>query len=176
MKKKLLPILLVTTLFVGTAAAGGGYYYSQVQSEKKIKDMQSQVDDSKKKIDDLEKEIDQETSGGSSAKQVVSPKGLFKVDLPQTGATISSPVRITGWANAFEGEFEARVLGASGNVLGTAHVVATAGSPGGGTFDATITFTAPASNQQGTVEVYELSQKDGSVSDSAKVIVTLKAK
>lgn len=180
--KKIMPIILIVAL-VGGAFAAGGYFYSQDQSKKKNDDSQNQIKEKEQKIKDLEKEIkEQEASedtskkGTGTKKQIVSPKGFFKIDLPQSGDTITSPVRIKGWANVFEGQFQARVKDASGNVLGSKSVTASEGAPIGGTFDTTITFTAPATTQEGVVEIYDLSQIDGSIDDMAKIPVTLRAR
>jgi len=180
--KKIMPIILIVAL-VGGASAAGSFFYSQEQSKKKVDESQNQIKEKEQKIKDLEKEIkEQETSedtskkGTGTKKQIVSPKGFFKIDLPQSGDSITSPVRIKGWANVFEAQFQARVKDASGNVLGSKSVTASEGAPNGGTFDTTITFTAPATTQEGVVEIYDLSQIDGSIDDIAKIPVTIRGR
>lgn len=173
--KKYLPVIL-TVLLVGSASAGGGYFLAQNQAKKQNDEAQNQIKDKEKQIEDLEKDSGSSGTGTKTATGIISLKGFFKIDLPQADDTISSPVRIKGWANVFEGEFQVRIKDASGKVLGTKSATASAGAPDGGTFDTTVTFTQPATAQQGTVEIYDLSQKDGSIDDIAKISVTLKAK
>lgn len=186
--KKSFPIIL-TAILVAAATGAGGYFYAQNQGQKQISDTQKQIDEKEKlikekedKIKELEKETEGEesdTSADSSSgtkKQIVSPKGLFKIDLPQSGDTITSPVRIKGWANVFEAQFQVRIKDASGNTLATKSVMASEGAPNGGTFDTTVTFTQPTTKQQGTIEIYDTSQMDGSIDDIATIKVTLKAK
>jgi germination protein M len=96
------------------------------------------------------------------------------VDGPAWGATISSPVRITGSSNVFEAEFRVQIQTANGKVLADQHVHATCGTGCWGTFDVTVADNL-ASDQPGRIKVYNLSAKDGSVEDVRTYQVQLSA-
>jgi hypothetical protein len=56
-------------------------------------------------------------------------------------------------------------------VLVEGTTTATAGAPQKGTFKVEVVFEAPYYGESGTVEVFERSPKDGTISDLAKVPV-----
>jgi germination protein M len=62
------------------------------------------------------------------------------VESPLPGDMVTSPLRLSGTANAFEATFQAKLLGASGQELARRTVTATSGSGERGTFDATLAF------------------------------------
>lgn len=92
---------------------------------------------------------------------------------PTASARIASPVRVTGTARVFEGTVDLAVKDASGKVIGKATTPASAGAPEWGKFDAQVAFEAPGSEQQGSVEAFSRSARDGSVQDLVSVKVTL---
>jgi hypothetical protein len=65
-------------------------------------------------------------------------------------------------ANAFEAMFEVRIAGADGRGLAQAPVMASCGTGCWGTFDVTIPYSVSEAGW-GTLQVFELSAKDGSV-------------
>ncbi len=83
------------------------------------------------------------------------------VERPTPGDEVASPLRITGSANTFEATFIAEVHDAAGATLQRKTITATSGSGTRGTFDATLTFTAPR-EEMGALVVYESSARDGS--------------
>ena len=83
------------------------------------------------------------------------------VESPFPGEDVASPLRMTGTANTFEATFNVEVLDDEGNVLGNRFVTATSGSGTRGTFDAEVSFKAPAEGP-GSLMVFELSAEDGS--------------
>lgn len=95
------------------------------------------------------------------------------VQEPQQGATIHSPVTVSGTASVYEGTVQIRVRDAAGNVIGTATTTATAGAPARGTFSTTVSFTQPAATQAGKIEVYENDAQDGSERNLVTIPVTL---
>lgn len=180
MKKSLLPIILTAAL-VGTGAATSGYFVSQNQFQKEISEIQNQIKEKEEKIQDLKQQIKkqkekEEKNSEKNRNSLISPKGFFKIELPQSGDTITSPLRVKGWANVFEGQFQVRIKDISGNVLGFKSVIASSGAPSGGVFDITITFNQPDTTQKGTVEIYSISAKDGSIDDILKIQVIIKGK
>ncbi|MFH1484869.1 MAG: Gmad2 immunoglobulin-like domain-containing protein [Chloroflexota bacterium] len=109
----------------------------------------------------------------SAPKAASTPSTNITVTAPVSGAKISSPVRIRGTARVFEGHLELEVKDASGKVIGKGTTLVTVGAPEWGSFEAAVTFEAPKSEQQGTVEVFTRSARDGSLQDLAAVRVTL---
>ncbi len=180
--KRILSIILIAVLV--TAAGAGGYFYARNQAGKQIDRAQNQISEKVKELREKEKEIDklkkeakeQKASSASKSEtkgRIVSPKGLFKIDLPQNGDLVTSPARIKGWANVFEAQFEVRIKDAGGDVLGSKNVTATQGPPEGGTFDTSLVFTQPSERTEGTIEIYDRSEKDGSIIDMATINVTI---
>jgi hypothetical protein len=94
------------------------------------------------------------------------------VTAPVIGERVAGPVTVTGTADVFEGTVSARVLDAAGREIGTAFTTATCGSGCRGDFRLTLPYRLPA-DQDGVVEVYEVSPKDGSRVDVVAVPVFL---
>lgn len=83
------------------------------------------------------------------------------VEQPTAGETVSSPMHVIGNANTYEATFEYDLKDASGKVIAHDFKMATSGSGQRGTFDFEIPF-AVASEQDGTLVVFESSAEDGS--------------
>jgi LysM repeat protein len=87
---------------------------------------------------------------------------------PQPFDIVDDPVAVCGVGTGFEGVFEARVRDASGTEL--AQVTINAGGTGiWANYHTTLALGGLPDTPQGTVEVYEVSPKDGS--DLNKVVV-----
>jgi len=89
---------------------------------------------------------------------------------PVAGATVHSPMRVSGTADTFEAQFVLELRDTAGHVLTTQQVHATSGTGTRGSFDTTVSFTArgPA-----TLVAYERSAKDGSPVNTVTVAITL---
>jgi len=87
------------------------------------------------------------------------------VTSPKANEQISFPLIITGQARVFENQFNYRLKDQAGTVLASGS--AYANSPDAGQFgDFSITIqSANPKDQAGTIEVYDLSAKDGSEID-----------
>jgi hypothetical protein len=83
------------------------------------------------------------------------------VESPTAGQTVSSPVRIAGSADVFEGVFQAELTTSSGTVFSHRTVQATSGTGTRGTFTASLSY-AGTRQRAGYLVVYDLSAKDGS--------------
>jgi hypothetical protein len=96
------------------------------------------------------------------------------LESPQNGATISSPVQVSGRVNVspFEATLRGRVYDVQGQVLGEGPIMVSAEMGQPGPFSGSITFQA-GSGGPGKVEVADISPKDGSVLASASVDVVL---
>lgn len=82
------------------------------------------------------------------------------VDQPAWGATIASPVRVAGLANAFEATFQVRIADADDRALAAGSVTASCGTGCWGDFDVEVPFSVQAPGP-GILQVFELSPRDG---------------
>jgi germination protein M len=94
------------------------------------------------------------------------------VDRPAWGAAIGNPARIAGLANVFEAQFRVRLVDGKGTVLADKPVTASCGTGCWGTFTIDLAYTV-ARAQYGTLRVYDVSEKDGSVIDVTEYRVWL---
>jgi hypothetical protein len=76
------------------------------------------------------------------------------VESPEPGASVSSPVTISGTASVFEGTVQLRILDADGEVIARAFTTASAGAPGRGNFSKEVEFTVGEA-QDGVIEAFE---------------------
>jgi germination protein M len=83
------------------------------------------------------------------------------VESPTLGATVSSPLRVTGTANVFEAVFAIDVVDSDGLIIAEQRVMASSGTGTRGTFDVTIPFTLHKTGP-GSLIVFSDSPKDGS--------------
>jgi spore germination protein GerM len=94
------------------------------------------------------------------------------MDSPTWGGVLGNPAHVTGLANTFEATFHIRITGQAGLTLAGGTATATCGTGCWGTFDVSLPFTldhwAP-----GTIQVFEVSAKDGSVQNLATYPVEL---
>lgn len=84
------------------------------------------------------------------------------VDRPAWGGVLANPARVVGLANAFEATFQVRIADGEGRALADGPVMASCGTGCWGSFDVTVPYSV-ASAGWGTLQVFELSAKDGSV-------------
>ncbi|MEU8263294.1 Gmad2 immunoglobulin-like domain-containing protein [Micromonospora sp. NPDC048999] len=83
------------------------------------------------------------------------------VTAPAVGDRITSPVTVTGTAEVFEATVSIRVLDAAGREIGTAFTLAACGSGCRGDYRVNVGYRR-ATAGPGTIEVYEVSARDGS--------------
>jgi hypothetical protein len=105
-----------------------------------------------------------------------NPKQVITIDFPKPNSTISSPLTLSGSTNfwPFEANLSAQLKDAQGNLL--AQIPVTVHSPDmgqGGPWSERLTFTPPAQPRTGTLEVFDASAKDGTVTSIARVNVRL---
>lgn len=93
------------------------------------------------------------------------------IDSPAVGETVTSPVRVTGLANVFEGQFSVDVVDASGKVLASRPALAAMGEFRA--YTVSIPY-AVATAGPGKVVGWDASAKDGSRIDEWPVSVTLR--
>jgi hypothetical protein len=104
---------------------------------------------------------------------------MISITEPTEGALVTSPLRVRGTTNfwPFEANLGVRILDASGKMIGQSYAMVTSeGPPQGGPFEGTISFTQPSTAQNGTLQVYDASAKDGSILTIASVGVRFAAR
>ncbi len=94
------------------------------------------------------------------------------VEYPKPGATVTSPVMISGTADVFEANVNIRILDENGEVLAETFVTATCGTGCRGTYEKTVKFTVDH-EQAGIIEVLTYSAEDGSPMWGVQTPVTL---
>ena len=82
------------------------------------------------------------------------------VDEPHVGTTTQTPLTISGTADVFEATVSVRVLDATGKTIARTFATATCGTGCRGDFSASVSYVVKEA-QTGTVEVFEVSAKDG---------------
>jgi hypothetical protein len=98
----------------------------------------------------------------------------IRVATPVGGATVASPVHVTGQSTAFEATIQVDVLTAGEHPTTLKQQPVMGGANGQmGAFDAAVSFPAPSSATPGVIAFYIISAKDGSVSAATVVGVTL---
>jgi hypothetical protein len=91
---------------------------------------------------------------------------------PLAGTTVSNPVTISGTADVFEAVVSYRILDEHGNVVADGTTMATCGSACRGDFSTRVRYSVDH-EQPGTIQVFEVSSKDGSAVNVVEVPVTL---
>lgn len=94
---------------------------------------------------------------------------------PVIGQRVTSPVVVAGTADVFEATVSVRILSASGTELATSFTTATCGSGCRGDYQVSVSYRL-ASEQPGTVQVFEVSAEDGSRINVVEIPVTLAAR
>jgi hypothetical protein len=94
------------------------------------------------------------------------------VEAPLIGQSVSSPVTISGTANVFEATVSIRILDANGKELANTFTTATCGTGCRGDYSVAVNYSV-SHQQQGTIEVFESSAKDGSAINVQSIPVTL---
>jgi spore germination protein GerM len=172
----------VATIDVSSAFASGG---GSLSMQLRVAQMVFTVDQFPE-IDKVAFKVDGESVTAIGGEGVIVDPPVDRADFedqlpaimlekPTPGATVSNPaVSISGTANVFEAQFNAKITDADGTVLGETRVTASSGTGTRGDFSAAIDFDRPNRRPDtpgGYVIVYDISEKDGSVIDEVKVPV-----
>jgi hypothetical protein len=92
---------------------------------------------------------DEDEDGGTGGDEAA-----IVVESPAPGASVSSPVTISGTASVFEGTVQLRIRDAEGEEIASAFTTASAGAPERGDFSEEVEFAVDVA-QDGVVEAYE---------------------
>lgn len=98
--------------------------------------------------------------------------GPLFVDSPAWGATLHSPIHLSGLADVFEATFRFRLLDADGRSLADGQLHASCGTGCLGDYGVDVPFNVSASTA-GHLQVFDLSEADGSMADVVDYPVTL---
>jgi hypothetical protein len=96
------------------------------------------------------------------------------VESPSIGQQVSSPIRVSGTANVFEGTVNVRVLDANQHKLAETFTTATCGSGCRGDYSASLRYHVDH-QQTGYVSVFDYSAQDGSMENTVTIPVILSA-
>ena len=88
------------------------------------------------------------------------------IEAPESGASVTSPVTVSGTASVFEGTVQIRIIGSDGEEIASTFATATEGAPGRGDFSKQVSFTVPEA-QEGVIEAYEADAASGSEGSSS---------
>ena len=99
--------------------------------------------------------------------------GAITVARPVPGEEIRSPVRVQGTASVFEANVQLVVKNARGESVGQGFTTATAAGPERGDYTASVAFTLTGGRQNGAVEVFSPSPRDGQPQHLVSVPVVL---
>jgi hypothetical protein len=111
------------------------------------------------------------TSPGGTA----TAEPAISIDSPESGDTVSVPIKVGGTASVFEATLQVAVRDAQGNTLCQVVATASEGAPGRGDYEVEIAFAPPADAMKGSIDAFTESPKDGSVEDLVSVPVTIAA-
>ena len=92
---------------------------------------------------------------------------------PTSNAEVKSPVQVRGTASVFEGTVEIVVRNARGEEVGKGFTTASAGAPERGAYTASIPFATTGGKQDGKLEVFSRSPRDGSVENLVSIPIVL---
>ncbi|HET7181104.1 MAG TPA: GerMN domain-containing protein [Candidatus Limnocylindrales bacterium] len=98
--------------------------------------------------------------------------GPLFVDSPSWGATVHSPIHLSGLADVFEATFQFRLLDADGRSLANHQLVASCGTGCLGSFAVEVPYNVAASTAA-RLQVFDLSEADGSMADVVDYSLTL---
>jgi Immunoglobulin-like domain of bacterial spore germination len=90
---------------------------------------------------------DDDAGGGGGEAAIV-------VESPEPGASVSSPVLVSGTASVFEGTVQLRVLDADGERIASGFATASAGAPERGDFSTRLGFSVDEA-QDGVIRAFE---------------------
>lgn len=92
---------------------------------------------------------------------------------PAANTEVRSPLEVRGTAVAVEARVHLLVKNSRGEEIGRGAVDATVGAPERGDYRASVPFTLSGGRQPGSIEVFTLSPRDGSVIDKLTIPVIL---
>ncbi|MDP1709613.1 MAG: Gmad2 immunoglobulin-like domain-containing protein [Candidatus Komeilibacteria bacterium] len=117
---------------------------------------------------------DQTAAEEQAALPAVSESGNIKVSAPQPESLVSSPLLIKGQARAFESTFQIVLKDGNNKEVAKKTATYTSADPSQfGDYGELLLFDAPGTDQ-GTLEVFTNSAKDGTVQDLVTIPIKFK--
>jgi hypothetical protein len=104
---------------------------------------------------------------------ISSEQPAIVIDSPMCGGEVKSPITVKGTASLFEAALVVVVKDSLGQELARASVLASESAPARGTFSQELSFSLPGSSENGSIEAFSTSARDGSVINVFSVPVTL---
>jgi hypothetical protein len=181
-------LAIVALLFISLATfVGAVYFYSKYQKtsanisdlqsensdlDSQVSSLQDEVSTLEEAVDEAEEQLDEDLDGDDRIVDIpiqitdpcnnASSDGEILVTKPCMKETLGSKFQIQGTARVFEATFQVSIVSSRGIILYTNTFMTTGGDIGQkNPFNETITWNSPGVGT-GTVNVYELSARDGS--------------
>lgn len=98
----------------------------------------------------------------------------IKVISPMKDNSVSSPIKVVGKARVYEGTVNIRVIDANGNTISQSSVQASAAAPSWGDFNTDLQYKPLSKPQNGTLQLFTISPKDGSIQDLVSIPIQIK--
>ena len=99
--------------------------------------------------------------------------GDVTVSQPLVGAEVKTPIKIEGTARVFEATVSFSLKNAQGQEIAKGYTTASAGAPEVGKYSTDINYKLTGAKQNGTVEVFSVSPRDGTIMNLVKIPVVL---
>ncbi|MCC6238504.1 MAG: hypothetical protein IT299_13160 [Dehalococcoidia bacterium] len=97
---------------------------------------------------------------------------VIRISAPTNGASVTSPLIVTGWGRATQhNQLTIEVRDSSNTVVGTSTAAVTAALGQPGPFSGTVAFAAGASGSPGHVQVFDSSPATGAITHLASVLI-----
>jgi hypothetical protein len=125
--------------------------------------------------------IDRVALDAAGLTQPIAPQGRSDFDdllppvlvaTPSIGERVGNPVTVSGTADVFEATVSLKILDQTGTEIARTFTNATCGTGCRGDYSVTVRYHVTA-EQPGTILVYQVSAKDGSMADVQSIPVTL---
>lgn len=145
------------------------------QATLNIQSTQGQIAALTAQVNDWQNNYANLVKGQASETGVFVKKMGVTLASPAENAVITDTVNVQGYANTFEGNVQLQLKDSAGVVFASGFTTACMGDwPC--YFEKELKFTPPQADQQGTLEVFTISAKDGSKQDIQTVKVKIKGK
>jgi hypothetical protein len=116
--------------------------------------------------------VNDQEGGPLSRRDLTSQLPAILVRQPAIGQRVTSPVTIAGAADVFEATVSIRILDSNGNELANTYTTASCGTGCMGDYATSVRYTS-SQEQDGVIEVFEVSAENGRAINVVRIPVTL---